>query len=363
MRAALGLARRGLGRVAPNPSVACIILKDGRVVARGRTGEGGRPHGEAVALAQAGSEARGATAVVTLEPCAHHGKTPPCADALATAGIARVVSTIRDPDPRVAGQGFDRLRAAGIEVVEGVEAAAAVELNLGFLTRARLGRPAVTLKLATTLDGRIATRTGESRWITGEAARREAHAMRAESDAVLVGSGTAAEDNPELTCRIEGVSARPVRIVADSGARLSPASRLARTAGDHPTWLLVGPAASEERLKALQSVGVRAISVAAGPNGGLDLADALRTLGGEGLTRLLVEGGGRLAAGLLSARLVDRLAWFHAPAVLGSEARPAVAELGVESLAELLRFRQLSARRLGDDRLTLLAAPEAAGKP
>ncbi|MFQ3623345.1 MAG: bifunctional diaminohydroxyphosphoribosylaminopyrimidine deaminase/5-amino-6-(5-phosphoribosylamino)uracil reductase RibD, partial [Acetobacteraceae bacterium] len=224
MRAALALARRGLGSVAPNPAVGCILVREGRVVGRGWTQPGGRPHAETEALRRAGAEARGATAYVTLEPCCHWGRTPPCTDALIAAGIARAVVALRDPDPRVNGEGLDRLRAAGIAVTEGVLAAEAAELNAGFLSRIRAGRPLVTLKLATTLDGRIAAASGESRWITGAAARRLAHGLRARNDAVMVGSGTALSDDPALTVRVPGLvppgHPGPVRIVADGRLRL-----------------------------------------------------------------------------------------------------------------------------------------------
>jgi diaminohydroxyphosphoribosylaminopyrimidine deaminase/5-amino-6-(5-phosphoribosylamino)uracil reductase len=221
MRAALALARRGLGRVAPNPAVGCVLVKDGRVVGRGWTQAGGRPHAETEALARAGEAARGATAYVTLEPCSHHGKTPPCAESLIAAGISRSVVALEDPDPRVSGSGLTLLREAGIAVDTGLLAEAAAEVNAGYLMRTRTGRPLVTLKLATTLDGRIATRAGESRWITGPLARARAHLLRAESDAVLVGSGTAVTDNPRLDVRLPGLEGRsPLRVLLDGRLRL-----------------------------------------------------------------------------------------------------------------------------------------------
>src|SRR5690348_487456 len=217
MRAALALARRGIGNTWPNPSVGCVVVNAGRVVGRGVTAPGGRPHAEPAALEAAGDAARGATAYVTLEPCCHWGRTPPCTDALVAAGVARVVIATRDPDPRVDGAGVARLRAAGLDVAEGVLQAEADELAAGFRLRVRDGRPLVTLKLASTLDGRIATRGGESRWITGEAARKAAHALRGRNDAVMVGVGTVLADDPELTCRIPGYRPNPVvRVVADS---------------------------------------------------------------------------------------------------------------------------------------------------
>ncbi len=242
MRAALALARRSLGRTWPNPAVGCVIVRDGQVIARGRTQDGGRPHAEADAIAQAtaqGLSLKGATAYVTLEPCSHHGRTPPCADALVGAGVARVVSALEDPDPRVKGRGHERLRAAGIEVVVGDGAAEAAEINAGFLTRVKEGRPLFHLKVASSLDGRIATASGESKWITGPAARLHGHHLRATHDAILVGVETALADDPDLGCRLPGLAARsPVRLVLDSKARLSPQSKLATTAGQRPVWLL-----------------------------------------------------------------------------------------------------------------------------
>ena len=215
MRAALALARRGLGNAWPNPAVGCVLVKEGRVIGRGWTQPGGRPHAETEALRRAGDAARGATAYVTLEPCSHHGRTPPCCEALAEAGIARVVMAMRDPDPRVNGRGLAMLRGAGIAVEEGLLEAEARALNAGFFRRIQAGMPVVTLKLASTLDGRIATASGESRWITGAAARREVHALRARHDAILVGSGTVLADDPDLTCRIPGMERVPMlRVVA-----------------------------------------------------------------------------------------------------------------------------------------------------
>src|SRR5215813_241947 len=226
MRAALALARRSLGRTWPNPAVGCVIAKDGHVIARGRTQDGGRPHAEVDALAQAGEAAQGATVYVTLEPCSHFGKSPPCADALVRAGVARVVSAMEDPYPAVNGRGHARLREAGIAVEVGEGAAQAAEINAGFLMHVRTGRPLVHLKLATSLDGRIATASGDSKWITGEPARAQGHRLRATHDAILIGIGTAVADDPDLSCRLPGLAAySPVRVVLDSGARLSPDSK------------------------------------------------------------------------------------------------------------------------------------------
>ncbi len=350
MKAALGLARRGLGSVAPNPAVGCVLVREGRVVGRGWTQPGGRPHAEAEALGRAGKAARGATAYVSLEPCAHHGETPPCADALAGAGIARLVVAVEDRDPQVRGRGLARLRDAGAEVVCGVCEDEAAALNAGFFLRVGEGRPLIALKTATTLDGRIATRGGESRWITGEAARARAHGLRASHDAVMVGIGTALADDPMLDCRLPGLARRsPLRIVVDSRARLPLTSRLVKTAGEPPTWLVTLPGAAAKRRAAYDEAGVEVIEVEADGDGNLDLAAAARTLGDRGLTRVLVEGGGRLAAGLLRARLVDRLLWFRAPRLIGGDGLPAVVAFGVDALAEAPSYRRVSVAEVGDD--------------
>ena len=357
MDAALALARRGLGTTWPNPAVGCVLVNSGRVVGRGWTAPGGRPHAETVALSQAGPAASGATAYVTLEPCSHHGQTPPCADALVAAGVARVVVAARDPDPRVNGAGLQRLQAAGVKVSENIRAAEAARILAGFTSRITRGRPLVTLKLASTLDGRIATGTGESQWITGPQARRAAHALRGRHDAVMVGVGTVAADNPDLTCRIPGFRPTPVvrpvvRIVADSHLRTALTARLIATAAETPTWILARPDTDPLRREAFETAGVRVVPVTAGPLG-IDLPHALATLGQAGLTRLLVEGGAELAASVLRDGLVDRIAWFHAPAVIGADGFPAIQAFGIERLDQMPRFRRRSVQRLGDDILTL----------
>lgn len=352
MRSALALARRGLGNTWPNPSVGCVVVKDGRVISRALTAPGGRPHAETAALDAAGADARGATVYVTLEPCCHFGRTPPCTDALAAARVARVVVATRDPDPRVDGAGVAALREAGIIVDEGVLQAEADEIAQGFRMRLKQGRPLVTLKLASTLDGRIATRTGESRWITGAAARRAAHALRGRHDAVLVGVGTVLADNPELTCRLPGFRRSPVvRVVADSHLRMPLTATLAATAEKVPTWMLIRAGTDRERRRAFTELGARLIEVERAETG-VDPADALRALGNAGLTRVLVEGGAELAASLLRADLVDRIAWFHAPAVMGGDAWPAVQAFGIEHLAAMPRFTRVGDTVLGDDMLT-----------
>ena len=319
MRQALALARRGLGNTWPNPAVGCVLIRDGRVVGRGWTQPGGRPHAEAMALAQAGAAARGATAYVTLEPCAHHGKTPPCAEALVRAGIARVVSALTDPDPRVAGRGHAILRAAGVAVTEGVCESDAREAQRGFLTRVAQGRPMLTLKLASSFDGRIATASGESQWITGAQARRHVHALRLTHDAVMVGGETARADRPGLNVRGFGALRQPVRIVVSSRA---PPELPAEDAAHGPLWQVSGPPEA-----------------------------FMAELGARGLTRVFCEGGGVLAASLLRAGLVDQLIGYTAGLVLGGDGRPGFAALGLGALAEAPRFRLVETRRIGPDLL------------
>jgi len=360
MRAALALARRGLGNVWPNPAVGCVLVRDGRVVGRGTTAPGGRPHAEAVALAKAGDLARGATAYVTLEPCSHYGRTPPCAAALAAAGVVRTVVACGDPDPRVDGRGVAALREAGVEVTVGLMAEEARSLQAGFLTRVGLGRPMVTLKLASTLDGRIATRTGESQWITGSEARRAAHALRGQHDAVLAGVGTVLADDPELTCRIPGYRKWPdLRIVVDSRLRAPVTAHVVATAAAVPSWFLHRADADAGRAGALQAASVRLIEVAGG-DAGVDLAAGMQALGAAGLTRVLVEGGAQIAGGLLRAGLVDRIAWFHAPAVMGGDGWPAAQAFGTGPLDGMPRFRRVDCRPVGDDMLSEFTRRDAA---
>ncbi len=350
MAAALGLARRGLGAVWPNPAVGCVLVRDGRVVGRGWTQPGGRPHAETEALRRAGAAARGATAYVTLEPCAHRGETPPCAEALVEAGIARAVIAVDDPDPRVSGRGRKRLAAAGIALRTGVGGAEAEALNAGFFMRIRAGRPLVTLKTATTLDARIATHSGESQWITGERARARAHLLRARHDAVLVGIGTALADDPRLDCRLPGLGARsPVRIVVDARLRLPLTSTLVRTAQSQPVWLITRKGGDASRRAAFREAGLALIDVAHDSDGNLDLAAAMKALGDRGLTRVLVEGGRRIAAALVRANLVDRLVWFRAPSLIGDDGLAAVSAFGIDRLADVPRFRRIDALPLGDD--------------
>jgi diaminohydroxyphosphoribosylaminopyrimidine deaminase / 5-amino-6-(5-phosphoribosylamino)uracil reductase len=350
MRAALALARRGLGRVWPNPAVGCVLVRDGRVVGRGWTQPNGRPHAETEALRRAGALAEGATAYITLEPCDHEGLTGPCSDALIEACIGRAVVAAEDPDPRVSGRGIARLREAGIEVTTGVCREAAAEINLGFFLRVTEGRPMITLKLATSLDGRIAAAGGDSKWITGERARAEAHRLRASHDAVLVGSGTALADDPALTCRLPGMEDwSPVRIIADGRLRLPTSAQVMRTAARYPTWVLTRPEADVTRCGLLRDAGVDVIRVAIGPGDRLDPLAMASALADRGITRVLLEGGGELAAAFLAAGLADRVAWFHAPRIIGADGLPAVGALAIRKVADAPAFLFREVRGVGGD--------------
>lgn len=348
MDRALELGRRGLGNTWPNPAVGCVIVQGGRVVGEGWTQPGGRPHAETEALGNAGMLARGATAYVTLEPCAHQGQTPPCVDALIAAGIARVVAPFADTDPRVSGQGFDRLRAAGIEVVTGVGADAAAEDHAGFFCRVAQGRPRLTLKLATSLDGRIATASGDSQWITGPDTRSFVHSLRACHDAVMVGAGTVRADDPLLTVRGIDVPQQPVRIVVSRRLDLPLDSTLSRTLDLAPVWLCHGDDAPEDARQAWTQRGATLIHI---PLDGrqVDIGALMQALGTAGLTRVFCEGGGDLAASLLSADVVDRLDLHMGGVVIGAEGRPALGALGLDRLADAPRFALTSVRKSGDD--------------
>ncbi|MCV2877559.1 bifunctional diaminohydroxyphosphoribosylaminopyrimidine deaminase/5-amino-6-(5-phosphoribosylamino)uracil reductase RibD [Sedimentimonas flavescens] len=347
MRLALSLAARGLGNVWPNPAVGCVIVSQGRIVGRGWTQPGGRPHAERRALDQAGAAARGATAYVTLEPCAHHGKTPPCAEGLVAAGVARVVSAMTDPDPRVAGRGHAMLRAAGVLVDEGLLEDEARDLQAGFLSRIERGRPWVALKLASSFDGRIALASGESQWITGPEARARVHALRAQFDAVLVGGGTARADDPLLTVRGFRPPRQPVRVVASARLDL-PRGRLAGSLDQAPLWLAHGAEAPREARRFWQDLGAELIELPCGAEG-LEAPPLMQALGARGLTRVFCEGGGQFAASLMRAGVVDELIGFTAGVGLGADARPALGGLGLERLADAPRFDLVEVTRIGGD--------------
>ncbi len=353
MCAALTLARRGVGRVAPNPAVGCLLVRAGRVVGRGFTQPGGRPHAETCALTQAGAQACGAVAYVTLEPCVHHGQTPPCAAELVAAGITRCVVACRDPDPRVCGRGIDFLRCAGMQVDTGLMADEARELNKGFFLRVSRGTPMVTLKLASSLDGRIATAQGESQWITGPLARHAVQILRVEHDAILIGSQTVLRDNPRLDVRLSGLASfSPVRIVLDGRLRLPLGCDLVVRAGEHPTWLMTTHdryEAKKQAVRAYEQAGVRVIPLRRDASGSPCLVNVLRALGERGMTRVLVEGGAQISGAFLRQGLVDDLVWFRAASVIGGDALPALCDLGLESLSQSPTFQRQSIQTLGPD--------------
>ncbi|WP_338100976.1 bifunctional diaminohydroxyphosphoribosylaminopyrimidine deaminase/5-amino-6-(5-phosphoribosylamino)uracil reductase RibD [Roseovarius nubinhibens] len=348
MREALRLGRSAMGSAWPNPAVGCVIVAGDQIVGRGATAPGGRPHAEPQALAEAGAAARGATAYVTLEPCAHHGKTPPCAEALIKAGVARVVVAVGDSDPRVSGRGIEMLRKAGIEVVQGVlEDEARTDLA-GFFLRIEEGRPWVTLKLASSFDGRIATASGHSQWITGPEARQRVHEFRARHDAVMVGAGTARADNPMLTVRGLDVPRQPVRVVVSRRLDVPLMSELARTASEVPVWMCHGPDADRSLREAWQGLGAELVECRLHGRQ-LEIGSVLQALGERGLTRVFCEGGGALAASLLSAGLVDELIGFTAGVVIGAEGLPGVGAMGLARLEEAPRFRLVEAAAVGGD--------------
>ena len=350
MARAVALAEGGRGATSPNPMVGAVLVRDGRAVGEGFHQAAGRAHAEAAALAGAGAAAAGATCYVTLEPCAHHGRTPPCADALVAAGVARVVAAMADPDPRVAGAGLARLRAAGVEVVTGVGAAAAATQNAAYLTHRRLGRPRVTLKAAASLDGKVSAPDGTSQWITGSAARADGHRLRAEADAVLVGAGTALADDPRLTVR------QPLRVLADAAGRVGPGGHLFD--GEAPTLVATTPAAPGTAVDAWKAAGAEVLICRQDPGGhGVDLHDLARGLGARGVLELLVEGGPTLQASLWAAGLADRLVWYLAPLAIGGAGAPGLlGGAGAATLADARRLRLASVDRLGDD-LRVIAFP------
>ena len=351
MQAALSLARRTLGRAAPNPAVGCVIVAEGRVVGRGWTQPGGRPHAETEALQRAGAAARGATAYVTLEPCSHHGRTPPCTDAMIAAGIARVVVPHIDPDPRVNGAGFAKLRAAGIAVEIGLCEEEGREVNEGFLLAKKAARPMVTLKLASSLDGAIATAAGESKWITGELARRRAHLIRSQHDAVLVGSGTALADNPRLDVRLPGMEARaPLRVVLDGRGRVGEALDLVQRSVEQRTLIFTGEGANHPLAErpGLEVCGVQQTAEGLAPEA------ILAALAQRGVTRVMIEGGAKVAAAFLEADLVDNICWFRAPKVLGGDGQAAVSGWGLAHLMDAPRFARVRVERLEEDLLESL---------
>jgi diaminohydroxyphosphoribosylaminopyrimidine deaminase / 5-amino-6-(5-phosphoribosylamino)uracil reductase len=356
MELALTLGRRGQGRTWPNPAVGAVVVSDGVIVGRGWTQAGGRPHAEPEALARAGEAARGATLYVTLEPCSHIGKSPPCADAIIAAGIARVVSAIDDPNPEVAGQGHARLRAAGITVDVGLGALEAAHDHAGHFRRVRDKRPHVILKLALSPDDKIGAAGGKPLAISGEAAKARVHLLRAQCDAILVGVGTVLSDDPLLTCRLPGMEARsPVRVVLDRSLRIPGTSRLVHSARETPLWVMTSSLAEAPAATKLGAAGAEVIRIATATTAspGLDLAAVLHALSEKGITRLLVEGGARVASSFVAAGLVDEAWLLHGPDLVGADGVPALDALPLTTITQSPAFKVRASETLQKDTLTI----------
>ena len=350
MQSAMELAADGAGWVSPNPLVGCVIVKDGEVVGRGYHQRFGGPHAEVHALREAGSRAQGAVLYVTLEPCCHTGKTPPCVDAILQAHVGRVVVAMRDPNPRVDGGGLLRLESTGIEVTVGVCEAEARQLNEAFVKHVTTRRPFVTSKSAITLDGKIATRSGASRWITGEAARAAGHQLRHTNDAILVGIGTVLQDDPQLTTRLPGQrGANPLRIVVDSTLRLAPMAQVADAAQDRRTLIATTDQATDAKVRALQERDVEVIRLPACGDGRVNLDALCTVLGERGVASLLVEGGAVLTAALLKQRLIDKMVFFVAPKIIGGDGISVFGPCGVNTMEQSLSLRDLTSRQIGGD--------------
>ena len=355
MQLALTLGRRGLGRTWPNPAVGAVVVNDGVIVGRGWTQPGGRPHAEPEALKRAGEAARGATLYVTLEPCSHFGRSPPCADAVIAAGIARVVSAIEDPNPEVAGQGHAKLRAAGIVVDVGLCAKEAARDHAGHFHRIRDKRPHVILKLAVSSDGKIGAAGRKPVAITGEAAKARVHLLRAQCDAVLVGIGTVQADDPLLTCRLPGMETQsPVRVVLDRALRISGTSRLVHSARETPLWVMTSNLSEAPAAMKLGAAGVQVIRLATTttPPPGLDLANVLHALAEKGITRLLVEGGARVASSFVAAGLVDEIWLLRGPDPVGADGVAALDALPLTSITQSPTFKRRASETLQNDTLT-----------
>lgn len=354
MQLALALGRRGQGRTWPNPAVGAVVVKDGVIVGRGWTQAGGRPHAEPEALRRAGDAARGATLYVTLEPCSHFGKSPPCADAVIAAGIKRVVAAIEDPNPDVAGQGHARLRAAGITVDVGLCAPEAAFDHAGHFRRIRDKRPHVILKLAVSPDGKIGAEGGKPLAITGEAARDRAHLLRAQSDAILVGIGTVLADDPQLNCRLPGMAARsPVRVVLDRSLRIPASSRLVRSARETPLWVIASELAEAAAATRLGAAGAQIMRMPSNGAAGLDLPAVLHALAEKGITRLMVEGGSHVAASFVAADLVDEIWLFRGAEEVGPDGVDALDALPLSKITQSPAYKVHASETFGPDTLTI----------
>lgn len=343
MKIAIRLSYKGLGLTSPNPSVGCVIVKNQRIIATGTTQPSGRPHAEVVALEQAGKEASGSTVYVTLEPCSHYGKTPPCVDALIKAKVKTVIVAIKDVNPAVNGKGIRKLREHGITVIEDICHDEAYEVNRGFFLTHTHNRPMVTLKIATSIDGKIATSTGKSQWITGDIARNFGHLLRSNHDAIAVGSGTVLADDPSLNCRLNGLENQsPKRIVFDRRLRITNQHQLIQTASEIPTFIITSEIDTEHIDKAASIIKIDTST---------GLQRVLSELTAHNITRLLIEGGGHLAASFLKEQLVDHLYWIQAPVIIGNDGISAVAAMQLDELNEAPQFSLQNTRHLGKDTL------------
>lgn len=350
MQRALDLAAKGAGFVSPNPMVGAVVVKDGQVIGEGYHQAAGGPHAEVHALNAAGSSARGATLYVTLEPCNHFGRTPPCTEKIITAGIRRIVVAMADPNPKVKGGGNDYLKAQGIEVACGVCQEDARKLNESFIKSITTGLPFVILKMAATLDGRIATRTGDARWVTGEAARARVHAMRHAMDAIMVGIGTVAADDPSLTTRLKsGRGVDPVRVILDTHLKLNPAARLLASGSNAATYVVCAPDAGSQKKQRLMEKGAEILEIPL-RDGYIDLSHLMMRLGRMGITSILVEGGGQVAAGALNSGIVDKVALFYAPKLLVSDQGvPMCRGEGPVKMKDALALKNVDVSRVGED--------------
>ena len=363
MQTALRLAQRGFGKTWPNPTVGCVIVDTSelqkKVIGSGFTQPAGSDHAESVAIKQAlnrygKDKLFGATLYTSLEPCCHQGKTPPCTELIINNGISTVVVGCKDPDSRVSGQGIDILREAGIEVLENVLRHESESLNAGFFTRLKLGRPLVTMKVATSADGQIATAMGKSKWITSELARKRAHLMRAQYDALIVGIGTVLKDDPLLTCRLNGLEDRsPIRVVIDSNLRINPSCNLVLTSVEVPTWIFTVGNKDAKSLYQFQKNGTELISVSENENGLVDLNEVLDILGDRGISRVLSEGGSILNSSLIRSNLVDQIAWFRSTKLIGGDGRSVLESIGVKDVDDMIEFELTKRESIGDETLDL----------
>lgn len=353
MREALRLAEEGLGRVAPNPSVGCIIVKDGEIIAKARTGDGGTPHAEFLALQKAGDKAKGATVYVTLEPCCHHGRTLPCTDNLIAAQVAKVIVACKDEDKRVSGKGIQALKDAGIEVVVGLLEDEARTLNEGFFKRLKNYRPMVTIKMATSLDSKISLKEGESVLLTGGPALERVHRERSKHDAILTGIGTVLADDPLLTTRIDGVVHNSIRVILDTHLRFPLTARMASTTLDGDIWIFTAPNADKDKKAALEAVGIRVIEMDLSTNGRVSLPFVFEYLAEQGITRLLVEAGQNIVTAILKFKIWDHLLLFRAPILIGSAGVDAFGDMDLLDITKAQRFKVVGREQHGDDLLEI----------